>query len=147
MCQGECYRILEMSWDYVWRQKWRRHLLHLPRLAVPAVTPRLFTPIKPKFGGLVQVSDATTTEAWVGGEPLSDWSGLKKNLYPKPNMWGQCSSGQPASMFSKKAQPYRRTGLKDKFSKGDDLLVFQWQSMEAHEGVFPSHPHPSLPHP
>ena len=46
----------------------------------PAVTTSSFTPTKPKFGGLVKVSN-TTTEVWVGGEPLSDWRGLKN---PKP---------------------------------------------------------------
>ena len=46
----------------------------------PTVTTSSFTPTKPKFGGLVKVSN-TTTEVWVGGEPLSDWSGLKN---PKP---------------------------------------------------------------
>ena len=50
--------------------------------AAPTVTPTVtsssFTPVKPKFGGLVKVSD-TTTEAWVGGEPLHDWSGLPRS--------------------------------------------------------------------
>ena len=103
--------------------------------AAPTVTPTVtsssFTPVKPKFGGLVKVSD-TTTEAWVGGEPLHDWSGLKD---PKPT---QVSAMQyrPSSVYAQqKTQPFRRAGLKDKFSKGDDLLVFQrkiWKHLKEH---------------
>ena len=103
--------------------------------AAPTVTPTVtsssFTPVKPKFGGLVKVSD-TTTEAWVGGEPLSDWSGLKD---PKPT---QVSAMQyrPSSVYAQqKTQPFRRAGLKDKFLKGDDLLVFQrkiWKHLKEH---------------
>ena len=84
--------------------------------------PRSFTPTKPQFGGLVQVSN-NTQEAWVGGEPLSDWSGLKI-LKPKHVSAMQY---RPTTVYVQQKQDstLQKSRTEDKFSKGDNLLVFE----------------------
>ena len=84
-----------------------------------------FKPKKPKFGGIKQIG-TDTWAAWTGGKPKNDYSELE-NTNPteiQPNQYRATSVSAQA-----KSQSYRRQGLDPKFSKGDDLLLFQTNVM------------------
>ena len=74
-----------------------------------------FTP--PIMGGLRQVS-ALEEEAWTGGKPKHDWSGLAtKPVGLTPNQARPMSGGV-------KGYLYRQAGISTKFTKHGDITDF-----------------------
>ena len=86
-----------------------------------------FKLVKPKFGGLKKISSRFIV-AWTGGKPNSAMTGLNNSnpSYINPKQFR--SNDLTAQM---KHQSYRVYGLKDKYSRGQDLLVFQ-RSVQEH---------------
>ena len=84
-----------------------------------------FKPKKPKFGGIEQVGSESWA-VWTGGKPKTDFSELEDTSPSEiqPNQYRATSVSKQA-----KSQSYRRQGLDPKFSKGDDLLLFQTNVM------------------
>ncbi len=80
-----------------------------------------FKPTTPKFGG-VQETASQTWNAWTGGKPKADWSGLEDPTPPVIN----ATQFRPASVISQsKSRHYRVMGLETKFTRNDELLSFQ----------------------
>ena len=78
------------------------------------------------MGDLTQVSD-TAWDAWTGGKPKPSWVGLD-------NLNGLDSPNQLCPIYASSAQKgynYRKKGLDIKFSRKDDLQVFQ-KKVKAH---------------
>jgi hypothetical protein len=78
-------------------------------------------PAIPTMGNLVQASK-DEWNAWTGGKPKPSWVGLEDSTatYESPN---QLRSTYPSS--AQKGYNYRKKGLVTKFSKKDDLALFQ----------------------
>ena len=94
-----------------------------PQGVAPSAGARPAEPPKPnkvpKIGGLVRLTKEYAT--WTGGEPKSDWSGLKDEdaTYASPNCLRYVMS-DPQKGFNS-----RREGLITKFDKKGNLLTFK----------------------
>ena len=86
-----------------------------------------FKLVKPKFGELKKIS-LRFIVVWTGGKPNSAMTGLS-NLNPSYINPKQFRSNDLTAQM--KHQSYRVYGLKDKYSRGQDLLVFQ-RSVQEH---------------
>ncbi len=80
-----------------------------------------FKPTKPKFGDLQEIESGVWT-AWVGGEPLADWSGLKE---PKPLSVTPTQFRANRIYDLAKSRKYRIEGMTNKFTRSSDMLTFQ----------------------
>jgi hypothetical protein len=81
----------------------------------------ILKPTVPTMGDLVQ-SSKDEWNAWTGGKPKPSWVGLEDSTatYESPN---QLHSTYPSS--AQKGYNYHKKGLETKFSKKDDLALFQ----------------------
>ena len=85
-----------------------------------------FKPKVPKYGGLEQLGTDYFV-AWTGGKPKYDWTELAD---PSPKEI-QPNQYRPTSISTQaKSQAFRRMGLDPKYSKGDDILLFQHNVLE-----------------
>ena len=78
-------------------------------------------PDKPNMGGLTQVGKEDWAP-WTGGKPKADWTGLEEPdpTYIDPSQYRPVSAGS-----AQKSKKYRVEALKEKLSKGGNLLDFQ----------------------
>jgi hypothetical protein len=81
----------------------------------------ILKPTVPTMGDLVQ-SSKDEWNAWTGGKPKPSWVGLEDSTatFESPN---QLRSTHPSS--AQKGYNYRKKGLETKFSKKDDVALFQ----------------------
>jgi hypothetical protein len=87
----------------------------------------ILKPTVPTMGNLVQ-SSRDKWNAWTGRRPMPSWVGLKNRTasYESPNQLR--SSTYPSA--AQKGYNYRKKGLETKFSKKDDLALFQRHLMK-----------------
>ena len=92
----------------------------------PPPPPGPYRPIKPKMGGLKKISDSDWI-AWVGGKPNQLFTALSKI---KPESI-EATQYRPQGVSSAaKAAHYRTMGLKDKFKRDNNILLFQKEIMD-----------------
>ena len=85
-----------------------------------------YKPTAPKYGG-IQETGPQTWDAWTGGKPKADWSGLED---PSPSII-KATQFRPKSVSSQsKSRHYRVKGSDTKFTRDDDLLTFQKKIMK-----------------
>jgi hypothetical protein len=86
----------------------------------------ILKPAIPTKGNLVQ-SSKDEWNAWTGGRPMPSWVGLENRTatYESPN---QLRSTYPSS--AQKGCNYCKRGLETKFSKKNDLTLFQKQLLK-----------------
>ena len=92
-------------------------------------TPRNPTvdPHEPIMGGLV-VNDKGEKEPWTGGQPNVQWTSLDSTA---PTMYETPNQLRPTNTYSaQKSYNYRKGGLLNKYSRSDDLAVFQSELLE-----------------
>ena len=90
-----------------------------PAFNAPSLSSTTSTATKPVMGGIVNY------EAWTGGKPLADWSGLDLSV---PQSEPHATQVRATSSKASTAMTKRTEGLfyekEDKFKHGDDLAYF-----------------------
>ena len=92
-----------------------------PDTVAGSSTSAIYLPPKPTMGNLIQI-DSDKFVAWTGGKPNVDWTDLEAGS----DTLSPTSPNQRRNHYSpEKSYNIRKAGLKSKFERGDDLLVFE----------------------
>ncbi len=84
-------------------------------------------PPKPTMGGLV-INDKGNKEPWTGGQPNVGWTDLDTTAPTMPETPNQL---RPTNTYSaQNSYNFRKGGLSNKYSRNDDLALFQLELLE-----------------